>query len=505
MVLAQAYPVTINWQAPNGGTLASTTTNEFAPGNTFTAAPGTYQVRLNIADSRQCVSDWTTTTVIIGGPGVNTAGWNSGVLSDVNNWNVISNLAVTDNSDVYFVGQDKTTGAASINYYRYDAGFAKWIPTPAFPQPTAGVRSGTNAIAIALGTTLGVYYVDANNNIRRLTATTDVTVFGGFNADLIKLDPAGTLNTAKLVYHNYIDNYIYSWSPLSPTTPSTFYVSYPTKYDIGINNGRVFYVNANESAIYYKDLSENNPSNKGTLLTSLYSINCYTDIVFDASGNVYYATCDGNIYICKKNVSNGYDAPVSIQVPSSRACDGHLTMNMATGTIYYTGYDNRLYQQYVMNLATNQWGNVPATQSYGDVAGRSLVFQAPHLFYVGDNNLVYNLYYFQGCTPSPLRMAGDDSDHITSDNQIYTAGNVQPSSTAGKAFPNPFADQLSVLVEGSGTAVLKITDVNGKVVMKEEYGFDEKQITTSDWVQGMYLCTVEQNGHILYTAKLIKQ
>lgn len=78
-------------------------------------------------------------------------------------------------------------------------------------------------------------------------------------------------------------------------------------------------------------------------------------------------------------------------------------------------------------------------------------------------------------------------------------------TTTGKAFPNPFADQLSVLVEGSGLAQLKITDVNGKVVMKEEYGFEEKLISTTDWAQGMYLCTVEQNGKILYSAKLIKQ
>lgn len=504
VVVAQAYPVTIGWQSTNGGTFASATTDGFAPANTFTASPGTYQVKLNITDARLCVSDFTTTTVIIGGPGVNSAGWNSGILSDVNNWNVISNLSVTDNSDVYFVGQDKITGAASLQYYRYDAGFAKWVPTPAFPQPTNGVRSGTNAVAIAPGTGLGIYYVDASDNIRRLTGSTDILVPAGKNADVIKIDPAGTLNTARLVYHNYINNFIFSWNPVSPNFQASPYVTYPTKYDIGINNSRVFYVNANESAIYYKELSDNIPSNKGTLMTALYSINCYTDIVFDANGNMYYATCDGNIYVCKKNLGNTYDAPLSIQIPSARGADGHFTINAATGTIYYTGNDSRLYQQYVVDFASNQWGNVPATQSFGDIAGRSLVFKTPHLFYIGDNNLVYNLYYFQGCTPSPLRVSGVDTDHIQSENQIYTDGNVLPAAV-GSVFPNPFTDQLSVFVEGSGVAELKVSDVNGKAIITKEYTFEEISFSTAGLSAGMYLCTIVQNGKILYTAKVIKQ
>ena len=505
VVVAQAYPVTIGWQSTNGGTFASPITDGFAPANTFTATPGTYQIKLNITDARQCVSDFTTTTVIIGGPGVNSAGWNSGILSDVNNWNVISNLAVTDNSDVYFVGQDKTTNAASLQYYHYDAGFAKWVPTPAFPQPTNGVRAGTNAVAVAPGTALGIYYVDASNNIRRLTGSTDVQVPAGVNADLIKVDPSGTLNTAKLVYRNFINNnFIYSWNPATSSIQALPYVSYPTKYDIGINNSRVFYVNANESAIYYKELSDNNPSNKGTLMTSLYSINCYTDIVFDANGNMYYATCSGDIFVCKKNLANTYDAPVSIQVPSSLGCDGHFTINASTGTIYYTGYNNRLYQQYVVDFASNQWGNVPATQSFGDIAGRSLVFKTPHLFYIGDNNLVYNIYYFEGCTPSPLRVAGDNTDHIQSENQIYTGGNVIPAAV-GSVFPNPFTDQLTVYVSGTGTAELKVTDVNGKSVISKEYRFEEISFSTVTLSSGMYLCTIVQNGNILYTAKVIKQ
>jgi hypothetical protein len=266
----------------------------------------------------------------------------------------------------------------------------------------------------------------------------------------------------------------------------------------------VFYVNTTESALYYKELSDNNQFNKGIPLTSLYTINCYTDIQFDAAGNVYFAQCDGGIYVCKKNAT-GYDAPISVQIPSARGCDGRFTINTASGTLYYTGYDNRVYQHFVVNFSTNQWGNVPATQSFGDLAGRSLVFKAPHLFYIGDNNLVYNLYYFEGCTPSPLRMIGEDSDHIPSSNQIYTAGNGKQATIAGKTFPNPFNEQFSLIVEGSGSAVLKIQDVNGRVVMKEEYQFEERSITTSDWTQGMYICTVEQNGQILYSTKLIKQ
>jgi hypothetical protein len=72
-----------------------------------------------------------------------------------------------------------------------------------------------------------------------------------------------------------------------------------------------------------------------------------------------------------------------------------------------------------------------------------------------------------------------------------------------KIYPNPFNDQLTIQLDEQLTSQVAISDVNGKILLNEEYSSPENVISTANWSNGMYMVTI-QNERGMKTLKLIK-
>jgi hypothetical protein len=72
-----------------------------------------------------------------------------------------------------------------------------------------------------------------------------------------------------------------------------------------------------------------------------------------------------------------------------------------------------------------------------------------------------------------------------------------------KIYPNPFNEQITIHLDEQLTSQVTISDVNGKVLLNEEYSTPENSISTINWSNGMYIVTI-QNERGMKTLKLIK-
>ena len=72
-----------------------------------------------------------------------------------------------------------------------------------------------------------------------------------------------------------------------------------------------------------------------------------------------------------------------------------------------------------------------------------------------------------------------------------------------KIYPNPFNEQITIQLDEQLTSQVTISDVNGKVLLNEEYSTPENSISTVNWSNGMYIVTI-QNERGMKTLKLIK-
>jgi hypothetical protein len=87
---------------------------------------------------------------------------------------------------------------------------------------------------------------------------------------------------------------------------------------------------------------------------------------------------------------------------------------------------------------------------------------------------------------------------------------VQPEQKAsflGESYPNPAADAVSMecnLSEGS-TAILRIFDMNGKLVFTQLVTSDKHIITidTKNWQNGVYMCSLDSDGKQVGLQKLV--
>jgi hypothetical protein len=72
-----------------------------------------------------------------------------------------------------------------------------------------------------------------------------------------------------------------------------------------------------------------------------------------------------------------------------------------------------------------------------------------------------------------------------------------------KIFPNPFNDKLTIQLDENLPTVVRITDVNGKIMFLENIISQEYFLSTANWCNGMYIVTFE-NERGMKSLKLIK-
>jgi hypothetical protein len=81
--------------------------------------------------------------------------------------------------------------------------------------------------------------------------------------------------------------------------------------------------------------------------------------------------------------------------------------------------------------------------------------------------------------------------------------NVENVRFEVRVYPNPFDDQLTIELDEQLTTTVRITDLNGKMLVQDNLNVQEWTISTSDWANGMYIVTLE-NERGMKSLKLIK-
>ena len=80
---------------------------------------------------------------------------------------------------------------------------------------------------------------------------------------------------------------------------------------------------------------------------------------------------------------------------------------------------------------------------------------------------------------------------------------VEQADFEVRIFPNPFNEQVTIQLDNQMAAHVSITDVNGKVLLNDEFSNPETIISTANWSNGMYIVSI-QNEHGIKTLKLMK-
>jgi hypothetical protein len=72
--------------------------------------------------------------------------------------------------------------------------------------------------------------------------------------------------------------------------------------------------------------------------------------------------------------------------------------------------------------------------------------------------------------------------------------------------PNPATDilQVSLLDIPLNETTLEIMDVTGRIIKSSIIKSDNSQISIQDLKQGLYFISVIENGHVIFTSKLVK-
>ena len=78
-----------------------------------------------------------------------------------------------------------------------------------------------------------------------------------------------------------------------------------------------------------------------------------------------------------------------------------------------------------------------------------------------------------------------------------------------KVYPNPTSDFIIVSFNnfpssGGHGNVLKITDINGKILLQEKINQQKKQLDFSSYSNGIYFLSVKQGNQLLKSFKIIK-
>jgi hypothetical protein len=136
-----------------------------------------------------------------------------------------------------------------------------------------------------------------------------------------------------------------------------------------------------------------------------------------------------------------------------------------------------------------------------NASGESVIFSTGASIYDQVNYGVQTTdVSYARCPDGGVTFAFVAPTYLASNNCFAT---VTSASFDVKVFPNPFNDFITIQLDEQLTSFISITDVNGKTLFNEEVTKPEIQLSTSNWANGMYIMTI-QNERGLKSLKLIK-
>ena len=407
--------------------------------------------------------------------------WASGTLADERR-DVGSNLALASGRKIYF-----TTRDGKMWYYEYSNGLGKWDVLPVSAVTSAKVIPNgysdvveVNSLICYIESTSEIYYVE--NGIKKpyglqsatkLYTPTNSTYYG-----LFFRQPDGVIKFGDI-------NGLVRLTNISNTDDERFLV----------DNNTIYYVKGG----YLYQATIGNASSE-TLLVSSKTILSGTDLEIYGV-DLYFTGSDKILYKVNRITK------VSTPLTSAGYCEGQFAINQQTGVIYVKTKDpntsyyrmGQVYQQGASWLVKNATNSVARPNDYTD---GDIIFNTPNVFYVSARNKpnyegesinsVWNLYFFDQCTPAVFRK-GDEAEEATASTS---------SNTQSLAYPNPFANEL--LVPTLQGQTVQLYDQLGRILLEKRAEESITRIQTNELGKGVYVLKLSENGNVIATQKLVK-
>jgi hypothetical protein len=457
---------------------------------------------LTVTDAKGCVNSISKSISTSG-----FTGWIGGFvnpnLTNVKTVKTGSNLTSDNSSNIYYTGSD-----GKIYYFYFDVISNQWLVS----APIATNSVGPTAIYEPVSGQKVLYYINnsTNNAVYKI-------VFDGTNwGTAFPINIASAQNNLAVDQNNGILYYKDQSNNLAKYDPATNAV---TLLDTQIGGQTI--IVSNSEIYYFKIISGNSVLYKtdvtGTVhtqLTTNYATPNST-IAVDNVGNVYFADWN-NLYVIKKNGSTYLAAAVISNVSTN----GYFSINTATNVIYYTTYDQNIYQcfnngQSWVNVKTTSeyypYSAVGSSYGYSTYPASNIIYKAPHAFYIDVSNNVSNLFYYTGCTPQYQR----SSSSISNEDYLPDSSpdNYNLSNDMFKCYPNPFTynTNINYTVDEISPVKISVNSIWGNEVCiliqseKHDTGTFNVNLDGSQLTNGIYICNYYKNNVLVKTNKLIVQ
>lgn len=424
------------------------------------------------------------TVVYIPGTGV----WASGTLADERR-DVGSNLSLTSDRKVYF-----TTRDGKMWYYEFSNGLGKWDALPVASVVAARVvpNGYSDVVAVNYTTATDIYYLNTNSVIRFVENGLDNS-YGNINYFATKLYTPVNSSYVGLFFRQPDGTIIFGNKGGSITSTN---ITNTDDERFWVENTNIYYV---KGGYLYKAVV-GNASSETQLVTGV-TVLSGTDL--EVSGvDLYFTGSDKILY--KVNRSTNVLTPLT---PAGYS-EGQFAINSQTGVVYVKTKDpnTSFYRMGQVYLQGSTWLVKNATNSTADpndYTDGDIVFNKPNVFYVSARNKpnyegesinsVWNLYFFDECTPVVFRKGDVEESSATVSSSVPSQGN---------AYPNPFGSELMVPTEQGQT--VQLYDQLGRLVMEKIADAGVTHLQTDELNTGVYVLKVSNNGQALLTQKLVK-
>ena len=416
--------------------------------------------------------------------------WASGTLSDERR-DVGSNLALSQQRRVYFSTRD-----GKMWYYEYDNGLAKWDALPLTGVANAKVvANGFSDVAVnePSNNKPVVYYLASNNQIYKWENGAQNRYGLNFGTKLYIYNELSSNYSGKLFFRKP-DGAI--WIGDASVTPTFTGISNVDDERFVAYGPILYYI---KGGYIYKATVGNGASE--TQLVSGKTVLSGTDL--EVSGSYIYFTGSDKI-LYRANINTGV---LDGGLTPAGYSEGQFAVNKTTEVVYVNTKDplSPFYRIGQVYKQGSNWLTKPATNSStrpNDYAGSDIIFTAPNVMYVssaykrneeGESiNSVWNLYFYDSCTPSVYRK-GDDEETVVVGNSTNNSVNV---------FPNPFSKEINITTEHGN--VLGLYDNVGELITEISAEDGTNTIETGNLSSGFYLLKVSKGSKTIAIQKLVK-